>query len=224
MLWGFLGKMECKTQCLFRILNNILPTKIILAKWASDQWFALARNFWHSPGRAGECSCHTLSIKIKNNLYLPSAVFIAQVLVGPSKQLKQIFQIPTGRRQTSWLFTSVAEDLNSGYQETNLGHGQSGTWTRDCWITSLTCWPLGQAASTKLIKLEACPEWSPTGVNSNFLTSIHKLFICEVPLSPPGNFPAEKQVASENVTICNLHSLGSSAFSVGTVTKISFNS
>ena len=27
------------------------------------------------------------------NLYLPSAVFIAQVLVGPSKQLKQIFQI-----------------------------------------------------------------------------------------------------------------------------------
>jgi len=27
------------------------------------------------------------------NLYLPSAVFIAQVLVGPSKQLKQTFQI-----------------------------------------------------------------------------------------------------------------------------------
>ena len=29
----------------------------------------------------------------KENLYLPSAVFVAQVLVGPSKQLKQIFQI-----------------------------------------------------------------------------------------------------------------------------------
>jgi len=28
----------------------------------------------------------------KINLYLPSAVFIAKVLVGPSKQLKQIFQ------------------------------------------------------------------------------------------------------------------------------------
>ena len=26
-------------------------------------------------------------------MYLPSAVFIAQALVGPSKQLKQIFQI-----------------------------------------------------------------------------------------------------------------------------------
>ena len=28
-----------------------------------------------------------------NNLSLPSAVFIAQVLVGPSKRLKKIFQI-----------------------------------------------------------------------------------------------------------------------------------
>ena len=31
--------------------------------------------------------------KKKYNLYLLSAVFIAQVLVGPSKQLKQIIQI-----------------------------------------------------------------------------------------------------------------------------------
>ena len=47
--------------------------------------------------------------------YLPLAVFIAQVPMGPSKQLKQIFKLnitvikfPTGQRQTSWLFTSVA--------------------------------------------------------------------------------------------------------------------
>ena len=51
-------------------------------------------------------------------------MFIAQVLVGPSKQLKQIIQIqhkllriPTGRRQTSWLFTRAAEKLNSGYRD-----------------------------------------------------------------------------------------------------------
>ena len=31
--------------------------------------------------------------KIINDLYLPSAVFIAQILVGPSKQLKPIIQI-----------------------------------------------------------------------------------------------------------------------------------
>ena len=34
-----------------------------------------------------------ITVKKKYNLYLPSAVFIAQVLVGPSKQLKQIIQI-----------------------------------------------------------------------------------------------------------------------------------
>ena len=50
-----------------------------------------------------------------HDLFLPSAALTAQVLVGPSKQLKQTFQlnitllrIPTGRRQTRWLFTSVA--------------------------------------------------------------------------------------------------------------------
>ena len=59
----------------------------------------------------------------KNNLCLPSVMFIAAVLVGPSKELKQIFKIErnivkkspaTGWRQTSWLLTSVAEDLNMG--------------------------------------------------------------------------------------------------------------
>ena len=31
-------------------------------------------------------------VQNKHNLYLPSAVFITQLLVGPSKQLKQIIQ------------------------------------------------------------------------------------------------------------------------------------
>ena len=42
------------------------------------------------------------------------------MLVGPSKQLKHVFQIkttllriPTGRRQTNWLFTTVAENLKA---------------------------------------------------------------------------------------------------------------
>ena len=34
-----------------------------------------------------------LLVSFHNNLHLPSAVFTTQVLVGPSKQLKQIFQI-----------------------------------------------------------------------------------------------------------------------------------
>ena len=55
---------------------------------------------FHGVGKAifwkHTCYCY-ISILIKkkiiNDLYLPSAVFIAQMLVGPSKQLKQILQI-----------------------------------------------------------------------------------------------------------------------------------
>ena len=36
-------------------------------------------------------------------------------------------RIPTGRRQTSWLFTSVVEDLNSGPLRTNPARGQGRT-------------------------------------------------------------------------------------------------
>ena len=36
MFKGFLGKMECETQCLFHNLNNFLATKIALAKRVSD--------------------------------------------------------------------------------------------------------------------------------------------------------------------------------------------
>ena len=46
---------------------------------------------------------------------------------------KQIFKInitrlriPTGGRQTSWPFTSVAEKLNSGLPRTTSGSGQNG--------------------------------------------------------------------------------------------------
>ena len=66
------------------------------------------------------------------------------MLVGPSKYLKQIIQIefnwiPTGRRQISLLFTSIAQDLNSGLQWTNPGSGQSGT--RNCKSSALTTRP-----------------------------------------------------------------------------------
>ena len=41
---------------------------------------------------------------------------------------KLIFKlrIPTGGRQTSWLFTSVAEKLNSGLSRTTSASGQNG--------------------------------------------------------------------------------------------------
>ena len=46
-------------------------------------------------------------------------------------QQQQLVRIPTGRRQTSWLFTSAARKLSQGLPGTNSTSGQSGFWTRD---------------------------------------------------------------------------------------------
>ena len=61
---------------------------------------------------------------------LGSINFVAQTLAGPSKCLKQTFQIglnrvknPNGRRPTSWLFTSMVEDSNSSLPRTNPASG-----------------------------------------------------------------------------------------------------
>ena len=56
---------------------------------------------------------------------------------------------PNWQEATSWLFTSVAEDLNSGRPRTNPASGHSGTRTRDRGIASPTRWTLGHAASSK---------------------------------------------------------------------------
>ena len=86
--------------------------------------------------------------------YLPSAVFIAQMLVGPSIQLKQIIQTehnivenPNWPKATQLAFYKHGRGLNFGYQETNPGKGQSGTQTRDCRIASLTRWTHSHTAS-----------------------------------------------------------------------------
>ena len=39
-------------------------------------------------------------------------------------------RIPTGQRQTSWLFTSVVEDLNSWLLRTTPASSQDETWTQ----------------------------------------------------------------------------------------------
>ena len=48
---------------------------------------------------------------------------------------QQLLRIPTGRRQTSWLFTSAAGKLNQGLPGSNSTSGQSGSWTRDLRIS-----------------------------------------------------------------------------------------
>ena len=74
------------------------------------------------------------TIPNKKFCYSPLAVFIALMLVGPSNFLKQIqiksningIRIPTGRRRTSWLFTSVVGELNSELPWTNPANTQAG--------------------------------------------------------------------------------------------------
>ena len=49
----------------------------------------------------------------------------------------------------SWLFTSMAEDLNLVQPRTNPASVQSSTRTLDCQIVSRTRWPLGHATSNR---------------------------------------------------------------------------
>ena len=86
--------------------------------------------------------------------YLSSAVIIALMLVGPSKYLKKILysdctrnltglKIPTGRRQNSWLFTSVAENLNLRlpYQIQLAVRVGLELGPLNCKSSALTTWP-----------------------------------------------------------------------------------
>ena len=58
-----------------------------------------------------------------------------QALPSNNSGIKEIehnrIKNPNWQEATSWLFTSVAEDLNSGRPRTNPANGQSGTRTRD---------------------------------------------------------------------------------------------
>lgn len=119
--------------------------------------------YWESRSIKPNVRCFVVFVFLRSkrqkkyNLYLPSAVVIAKVLVAPTKQLKEIIQtehnivkILTGRSQTSWLFTGVAEIWAPGYRETNPGNGQSETRIISEYINlrvpSPTRWPLDHAA------------------------------------------------------------------------------
>ena len=80
----------------------------------------------------------------KKILYLPSAVFIAQRLVGPSKQLKQIIQIQHNIvKNPNWPEANQLAiykrgrgfELGTIVKQLQLS-GQSGTCTRDLRISS----------------------------------------------------------------------------------------
>ena len=75
-----------------------------------------------------------------------------QTLAPSTRSLLALVRIPTGRRQTSWLFTSVAEDLNSG-----LPRNKSRYWpARD----SNTGPPDSDTLTTRLRCLLPCQVFS----------------------------------------------------------------
>ena len=51
-------------------------------------------------------------------------VYMNQIL---NKHNMVKFKTPNGRRQTSWLFISMTEELNSGQPRTNAASGQNET-------------------------------------------------------------------------------------------------
>ena len=69
---------------------------------------------------------------------------------------------PNWKEAISWLFTSVAKDLNLGQLRTNSASDQSGTRTRDQWIAILTHRPPSHTASLKLttVHLTSCKVYS----------------------------------------------------------------
>ena len=70
------------------------------------------------------------------------------MLVAYSASLRSLHSNNSDQIIQIEVFTSVAEDSNSGLTTTNPASGQSRTGTRDRRIASLTRWPLGHAGST----------------------------------------------------------------------------
>ena len=68
------------------------------------------------------------------NWCLPIGAFQGQITKHSNKLNK--LRIPTGRRQTSWLSTSAAEELNQGLPGTNPAGGQGRNRTQDLLISS----------------------------------------------------------------------------------------
>ena len=128
-------------------LGSLLPVPVHSAAWRETN--------------LSNISCLTneterLETDFKSEVIIPLFTFGSIYSTNASeaeKCLKQIIEIkltrvknPTGRRQTSWLFTSVVEDLNSGLPRTNPAGGQCGTWTWGLRIASPALKPLGHAA------------------------------------------------------------------------------
>ena len=79
---------------------------------------------------------------------------------------------PNWQEATIWLFTSVAEDLNSGRPRTNPANGWSRTRIRDRRMPSPTRRPLGHAASLNGVEGVFLPSRIDVLLNLSYLLTI----------------------------------------------------
>ena len=97
-------------------------------------------------------------------------------------------KIPTDQGQTSWQFTSMAEDLNTGLPRTNPANDQSGTWTRGLQIASPALQPHGDAASNSILitghypDLSSASDWSCRVISMECLRSLLRLHVAGKPV------------------------------------------
>ena len=97
---------------------------------------------------------------VASELSSVSSYFTGTPLIQIIKMQHNRIKNPKCQEATSWLFTSVAEDLNSVRPRTNPASGQSGTRTQGRRIASPTRWPLGHAVSLSLIPCRNFTSWT----------------------------------------------------------------
>jgi len=69
-------------------------------------------------------------------IYPHEELFRDNEINNPNEHNRVKFLTPTGGRQTSWLFTSMAEELNSGLPRATPATAQSGICTPDLRVSS----------------------------------------------------------------------------------------
>ena len=87
------------------------------------------------------CWCLKKVFKVWRLVYSGKCTQLIQLVCKHSSQIlrnKNRIKNPNWQEATSWLFTNMAEDLNTGQPRTNPSSRQSGIQTQGCLIASPT--------------------------------------------------------------------------------------
>ena len=110
---------------------------------------------------------------------------------------------PSWLEATIWLFTSVAEDLNSGQPRTNPANDRSRTRIRDRRKSSPTRRPLGHAASINGLEGVFLPSRIDVLLNLSYLLTI--LSRNRVLFKRFGYFPCSVKSSLVSISVCSMN-------------------